>query len=191
MKIRIGFLAVMLALSLLLTRSLFSLGLLLAALSHELGHIMMAKACKIRLKECTVGIYGAGLMPEYSLYSYSKEIFLCLAGPLCNFLFGSAGLVIGLRYPSEFLEYFSISSLILGCMNLLPIRDFDGGRILLAVFSVFFSPEAAQKIQSILSFLFVFLLWSLSIYLLLCHAASLSLFIFSLSLFVRIFIPEA
>ena len=191
MKVRIGFLAVMLALSLFFTRSLFSLALLLAALSHELGHILMALACRIRLKECTVGIYGAGLIPEHGLYSYGKEILLCLAGPLCNFFLGTFGLVIGRSFPSELLEYFSVSSLILGCMNLLPIRDFDGGRILLSLLSVFFSPAVADKALMALSFLFVFLLWSFSLYLLLCHAASLSLFIFSLSLFVRIFIPEA
>lgn len=190
MKIRIGFLAIMLALSLFITRSLFSLGLLLAVLSHELGHIIMAYACGIRLKECTVGIYGAGLMPEYGLYSYGKEILLCLAGPLFNFFLGSLGLVIGLAHPSELLEYFSLSSFILGGMNLLPIRDFDGGRILLSLFTVFFDPGLADRILTVLSFLFVFLLWSLSLYLLLCHAASLSLFIFSLSLFIRIFIPE-
>ena len=88
MKIRIGFLALLLALSLFLTQSLFSLGLLLAVLMHEMGHILMAFACKIRLKECTVGIYGAGLTPEHGLYSYGKEILLCLAGPLSNFFFG-------------------------------------------------------------------------------------------------------
>ncbi len=190
MKIRIGFLAIMLGLSLFITRSLFSLGLLLAALTHELGHILMSFACKIRLKECTIGVYGAGLMPEHGLYSYGKELLLCLAGPLTNFFLGSSGLVIGLSHPSPLLEYFSLSSFVLGFMNLLPIRDFDGGRILFSLFSVLFSPTVADRILTVLSFVFVFLLWSLSLYLLLCHAASLSLFIFSLSLFVRIFIPE-
>ena len=191
MKIRIGFLTIMLALSLFITRSLFSLGLLLAALSHELGHILMSFALGIRLKECTLGIYGAGLMPEDGLYSYGKELLLCLAGPLANFFLGSSGLVLGLSHPSELLEYFSLSSLVLGCLNLLPIRDFDGGRILFSLFALLFSPTVADRALTILSFLFVFLLWSFSLYLLLCHAASLSLFIFSLSLFVRIFIPES
>ena len=190
MKIRIGFLAIMLSLSLFMTRSLFSLGLLLAALTHEFGHILMASACKIRLKECTVGLYGAGLVPEHGLYSYGKELLLCLAGPLTNFFLGSSGLVIGLKFSSELLEYFSVSSFLLGFMNLLPIRDFDGGRILFSLFSLIFSPTVADRILTVLSFLFVFLLWSVSLYLLLCHAVSLSLFIFSLSLFVRIFIPE-
>ncbi len=190
MKIRIGFLAVMLGLSLFLSRSLFSLGLLIAALTHELGHILMARACGIRLRECTVGIYGAGLQPADGFYSYGQEIFLCLAGPLCNLFLGSLGLVIGRVIPSELLTQFVFSSFVLGGMNLLPIRDFDGGRILFSLFSLLFDPTVASRILSVLSFLFVFLLWSLSLYLLLRHAASLSLFIFSLSLFTRIFIPE-
>ncbi len=190
MKIRIGFLALMLALSLLISRSLFSLGLFLAALTHELGHILMAKACGIRLRECTIGLYGAGLTPEESLYSYGQEILLCLAGPLVNLFLGSSGLVLGRTYPSELLSAFVLSSFLLGGLNLLPIRDFDGGRILSAVCHLFLSPALATRILSALSFLFVFLLWSLSLYLLLRHAASLSMFIFSLSLFARIFIPE-
>lgn len=190
MKIRIGFLAVMLALSLLISRSLFALGLFLAALSHELGHIGMARLCNIRLKECTVGIYGAGLVPEDGLYSYGQEIFLCLAGPLTNLFLGSVGLLLRLRSPSKLLEYFILSSFLLGILNLLPIRDFDGGRILFCLVSVCFDPTHAARILSFLSFLLVFVLWSFSLYLLLRYRASLSLFVFSLSLFVRIFISE-
>ncbi len=190
MKIRIGFLAVMLALSLFLSRSLFALALLLSALSHELGHILMAKACGIRLCKCTIGLYGAGLVPEECLYSYGKEILLCLAGPLVNLFLGSTGLLLSRDYPSELLTYFVLSSFLLGGLNLLPIKDFDGGRILSALCHLIFSVETAGRILSVLSFLFVFLLWSLSLYLLLRHAASLSMFIFSLSLFARIFIPE-
>lgn len=191
MKIRIGFLAVMLALSLLISRSLFALGLLVAALTHELGHILMAHALGIRLRECTVGIYGAGLRPVDGMYSYSQEILLCIAGPLANLFLGSVGLLLGLRISSEFLSHFTLSSFVLAGMNLLPIRDFDGGRILLSLLSLLFGPTVSLRILSILSFLFVFALWTLSLYLLIRHAASLSLFIFSLSLFFRIFMSES
>jgi stage IV sporulation protein FB len=191
MKIRIGFLAVMLALSLLISRSHFALGLLIAALSHELGHILMAKALGIHLRECTVGIYGAGLRPVDGMYSYGQEILLCIAGPLVNLFLGSVGLLLGLRFPSEFLSHFTISSFVLAGMNLLPIRDFDGGRILSVILSQHFSPRTVSLLLSCLSFIFIFFLWSLSVYFLLRCSASLSLFIFSISLFLRIFIPHS
>lgn len=190
MKIRIGFLAIMLALSLLISRSLFALALLIAALTHELGHILMARALKIRLRECTIGIYGAGLRPSEGIYSYTQEILLCFSGPLANLLLGSIGLWLGSYSSSELLSYFTLSSFVLAGMNLLPIRDFDGGRILLSLLSLWFGPTVSLRILSVLSFLFAFLLWGISLYLLIRHAASLSLFIFSLSLFFRIFMAE-
>lgn len=189
MKIKIGFFTILLALALALSHSLFSLAALLAALSHELGHLLMAKACGISMRECRVGLYGAGLEPAEALYSYSQEIFLCLAGPLVNFLFGSLLLILPLP-PSDFLTYFIFSSFSLGTLNSLPIRGFDGGRIFCALLSHFLSPRLVGRIVDVLSFLFIFLLWSLSVYLLLRTASSLSLFIFSLSLFGRLFITD-
>ena len=64
MKFKIGFFAIMLILSLVLDHSLFSLAAFLAAFTHELGHLGMSMRCKIRFKECKIGIYGAGLMPD-------------------------------------------------------------------------------------------------------------------------------
>lgn len=190
MKIKIGFFTVMLALSLIISRSLFMLMALLAALLHELGHIIMAKACRIRLTSCKIGLYGAGLMPDGMFYSYTREIFLCAAGPLTNLLCGSIGLNIYKAYPSQPLLWFIFSSFILGCVNLLPIHGFDGGRIFSAIISRFISPSAANVSVHISSFVFLFILWSFSVYLLMRAGASLSLFIFSLSVFVRIFMPN-
>jgi membrane-associated protease RseP (regulator of RpoE activity) len=78
----------------------------------------------------------------------------------------------------------------LGILNLLPIREFDGGRILGALLCRVGSQRAAQKTVNALSFFCVFTLWSFSVYLLLRFAASLSLFVFSISLFFKLFIRE-
>ena len=190
MKIKIGFFTVMLALSLVISRSLFMLIALSAALLHELGHILMAKACRIRLTSCKIGLYGAGLMPEGAFYSYTREIFLCAAGPLTNLLCGSIGLHIYRICASELLLWFVFSSFVLGFLNLLPIHGFDGGRIFSALLCRFISQRASNISIHISSFIFLFILWSFSVYLLLRAGASLSLFIFSLSVFIRIFMPE-
>ncbi len=191
MKFRVGFFAVMLGLSLLLSRSLFSLAALLAALFHESGHLFAAKICGIRFGECKVSLFGAGLFPDETLFSYGQEIVLCAAGPLFNFLLAAALTPFYLKTHPAFLQYLIFSSLAFGFLNLLPIRDFDGGRILHALLSLRFSQRIASVMLSILSFLFIFLLWSISIYFLLRASASLSLFIFSISLFCRIFMPNS
>lgn len=190
MKIKIGFFTILLALSLLLDHSTLALASLLAAATHELGHIAMAALCGIHLRECRVGLYGAGLIPDGHLYSYGQEILLCLSGPLVNLLLGSLGLNFLSLFSSQFFAHFVFSSFVLGLLNLLPIRDFDGGRILSALLCRRLSERSAYRILSLLSFLCVFILWSFSVYLLLRAAASLSLFVFSLSLFFRIFIRE-
>lgn len=188
MKFKIGFFAIMLFLSLLLDPSLFSLAALLAATTHEFGHLLMAIHCNIQFKECKIGIYGAGLMPDSGLYSYKKEILLCLAGPLTNFFCGTFSILLLQRFHNEFLLGFTVASFSLGILNLLPICDFDGGRILKSMLCLRFSPEVASLTVQVLSFCFIFLLWLLSVYLLLRALTSLSLFVFSISLFGKIFI---
>lgn len=190
MKLKIGFFAIMLALSLLLSPSLISLCAALAALLHELGHVVMAAVCGIRLRECQIGIYGAGLVPDGGVYSYGQEIALCLAGPLVNLICASVGLWFLNGTAGGFWAGFVFSSLALGVLNLLPIQGFDGGRILCALLLRFCPPRTAERMVAVLSFLCVLSLWCLSVYLLLRFVASLSLFIFSLSLFSRIFLSE-
>ena len=190
MKLKIGFFAIMLVLSLLLSPTLLSLCAALAALLHELGHVAMAAVCGIRLRECQIGIYGAGLVPDGGVYSYGQEIALCLAGPLVNLLCASVGLWFLNENAGAFWANFVFSSLALGLLNLLPIRGFDGGRILGAFLLRFCSARTVECVTAVLSFLCVFLLWCCSVYLLIRFVASLSLFIFSLSLFSRIFLSE-
>ena len=191
MKIRIGFFAVMLGLSLVLTHSHFALAAFLAALLHEFGHILAARLCGIPLYECKIGLFGAGLFPEEALFSYGREIILCAAGPLTNLLFALLGLLYISGNPSAFLEYFVFSSFAFGLLNLLPIRDFDGGRVLQALLALRFSPTTVERTIWLLSFFCILFLWSISVYLLLRASSSLSLFVFSLSLFCRIFIRDS
>ncbi len=190
MKIKVGFFAILLFVSLFLTHSLFSLASLLAALLHELGHLLAAFACRIRMKEISVGLFGAGLTPNDGLYSYFNEIVLCLGGPLSNFFFGSLSLFFLRFISSPFLLSFIFSSFAYGLLNLLPIQGFDGGRIFRALLLYFLPLPLTEKLISILSFFFVFSLWTLSVYLLLRATSALSLFVFSLSLFSRLFLSE-
>ena len=190
MRLKIGFFTVMLALSLCLTPSLLSLSALLAALLHELGHLGMARLCGVRLRECRIGIYGAGLVPDGSVYSYGQEILLCLAGPLVNLFCFLVAVWLRQGGTESFWNAFCFSSFALGALNLLPIKGFDGGRILHALLSLMLSPRGAARLCEAVSFVGILLLWCLSVYLLLRTVSSLSLFVFSLSLFARIFLSE-
>lgn len=186
LKIKFGFFAVLLLLVLAISSPDYFPALLCSAALHELGHIAMARACGIRLICLKLGIFGAALSPESSLYSYKKEIILCLGGPAFNFLTALTARNFFLAAPNA--EIFIASSLALGTLNLLPITDFDGGRAVNAVLCSVLSVDTAARLMRAVSFIFIFSLWCCSLYLLLRAGASLTLFVFSAALFSKIFI---
>ena len=170
------------------------LGLLAAAL-HELGHIAAAKLVSIRLSSLSLDLLGARLTTERRLTSYKDEIILCAAGPLVNFAVSTTVFLIlpNINNASAFYEYmsfFATASAALGILNLLPIKSFDGGRILECILCRFSGERPALRALSVLSFVSCFSLWCLSVYLIIKTGNSLSLFVFSVSLFSRIFIKE-
>lgn len=193
LKIKIGFFSILLSLVLILTRPDYFPALFLAVSLHELGHIIGAKITNIPLRELKLGIFGAGLSPESSLISYKKEILLSLLGPITNFTcIISARLLLSEKICQlAFFDNFLSSSLALGVLNLLPVESFDGGRILAALLSLRLSPKTVTSIMSAVSFIIIFMLWALSVYLLLRVSSSLSLFVFSAYLFSKFFIKDS
>ncbi len=189
LRIRLSISGVLMAIALIFTHSFISIAALLAAALHELGHFFAAKICNISLKEMKLGIFGASLSPSQPFLSYKKEIVLAAAGPLTNVVCALSTLCI-LGQKNEFTELFTEASFFLGILNLLPITDFDGGRILHCIISYKFSPSIAHTILKISSFTLIFVLWIFSVYLLLKLSTTLSLFIFSLSLFSKLFISH-
>ncbi len=163
-----------------------------AAVLHESGHMLAAFFLGIPLRSLDIGMFGASLKVRGSLISYPKEFLLCAAGPAMNFL--SAVLVCAFSehrgYYSECGEWFASVSMMLGVLNLMPAEGFDGGRMLSVAVSSAFGPRAAARVISLTSFLSIVSLWMLSVYLLIRYGTSLSLFIFTLSLFYRLFIEK-
>ena len=191
MKIRVRFTAILLILSLLLTKSYYIFILLLAAAIHEIGHILMAKLTRVRMSKLELDIFGASLVTQNSISSYSAELKVAIAGPLFNF-FSAATVFFFCRFnpQNKYTELFLVSSLFLGIINILPIRSFDGGRIFYIILAEKLGPQKAYSCITISSFLIIFSLWTFSIYLILKFSFSLSLFIFSVSLFLKLFVKE-
>ena len=158
---------------------------LLAALLHECGHILAAKALKIPFRKMRVDFMGARLEIGGRMLSYREEWLLAAAGPIASLAFAALG---GLLWQdSPLAVYFSCASLLLGLLNLLPIRSFDGGRMLEGALLAFLEERSVRRVLTVSSFLFLFLLWSISVYFLLRVGDGISLFFFSVSLFSRFF----
>ncbi len=186
-KIKIGFFAVLMLLTVALSAPRYFPALVLSVTIHELGHIFVARLRSIGVSEFKLGIFGAAIFPREQLFSYKDEIFLCLGGPAANLLSVAVCLLFKISPSSLFI----MSSLALGALNMLPIKGFDGGRILSAFLNMHLSPKAAETVCRLISFIFLFSLWCISVYFLLRRAATLSLFVFSASVFIKIFVSDA
>lgn len=163
-----------------------------AAAIHESGHMLAAFLLGIPLRSLDIGLFGASLKVRGSLISYPKEFLLCAAGPAMNFICALAVCCYSTHRGcyTECGEWFASVSLMLGILNMMPAEGFDGGRMLSVSVSLLFGPRCASRTLALTSFISVILLWMLSVYLLLRFGTSLSLFVFTVSLFYRLFIEK-
>ena len=178
--------AVILLIGLLLTdRSMLCAAVLLAAAVHECGHLLAARWLGLPLRVMRLDLLGARLELSGSVLSFSDEWLLCAAGPCCSLLLSV--ILSPLWKFSELAVLVSCASLLLGFLNLLPIRAFDGGRMLDAFLSYRFGAAASEQALRLTSLLSLFLIWCGSVYFLLRVGDGLSLLCFSMSLFFGAF----
>ncbi len=160
---------------------------LLAAAGHECGHLLAAKCLHIPLRQMSLDLLGARIEVNGRMLSYGEEWLLAAAGPFASLLLSLLAAPFW-HYRSAFA--FSAISLLLGLLNLLPIRTFDGGRMLETALTHYTSPRCARYVMRLVSFFCLFLLWAIAVYELIRIGDGLSLFCFSMSLFARLFDGE-
>ena len=102
----------------------------MAAVLHELGHLLALYLLGGRVNRFCFRLSGGELQYDGKHLSYGREILLALAGPginlLCAWLCGWLAF-FGHR---ELLYQFSGCHLVLAFFNLLPALPLDGGRVL-------------------------------------------------------------
>ncbi len=186
MRIRITPGALLLFAVMLFTGDVLFWATLLAAAWHECGHLLAARALGVRLRLLELDIPGARILPAGALPSYFAEGCLAIAGPAASFLLAV------LVYPlnGSFFAAAFAATLSLGIFNLLPVGDFDGGRVFAAVLAPILGEKIAARARLIASYLSIFFLFSLSATLLLRWGENLSLAVLCASLFARIFLFE-
>ena len=119
---------------------------------------------------------GGHIFPAVSIANALRE-----ADPNCEILFvGALGRMEMERVPQAGYK-------IIG----LPVKGFDGGRSFSCLLLSKFSPRTVATILDTTSFFCIFILWSASVYFIMRAGAYLSLFVFSASLFARMFLPDA
>ncbi len=173
---------------LVLDRSGIALMTVLAAFLHECGHLLAAKALHIPWSSMHLNFQGVRINVSGRGVSYGEEWLLAAAGPLISLLLSVA--VAPLWRVGKFAVIFSCASLLLGVLNLLPIRTFDGGRMLEAFLLYRTSLRVTRTVLDCVSFFFLFLIWAFAVYVLLRAGDGLSLLCFSMGFLIRFFKPE-
>ncbi|MBO5305584.1 MAG: hypothetical protein J6B12_02360 [Clostridia bacterium] len=159
---------------------------LTAIIVHEVGHLLAACLLNMKPSGAIADTIGIRLLFRGVPPSYAKEIALCAAGPLANLFCFLIAILLGAKADT----FFPSVSLALALLNLMPIEGFDGGRIAKSSLLLLLPPDTADRISELLSFLFLFVLWCISVYLMMRAGNELSLFFFSTAIFFRIFLQK-
>lgn len=176
------------ALFLLLTDTPILLAALLpAALLHELAHYAVLRLCGVRTARFTLTGLGASLyVPELHRLSYGAELLSAAAGPLMNLL-----LWVLLSFTGrEELTLFAGAQMVLGVLNLLPVRPMDGGRILWLATAYLTEPYTADRVAAAVGLAASSALLALCLWLVLTTGSGLFLLLGALWLAYRSLPPE-
>jgi stage IV sporulation protein FB len=79
---------------------------------------------------------------------------------------------------------------VLAVFNLLPIKSLDGGRIVECALLMRMGEDEAARVIYVLSFIFIVILWIISVYLLLYAPFNPTLFFICVYLFAAIFLKK-
>lgn len=149
LRIHIHFLSVFSFFALCVSNDLvFSLLVLLCALLHEAAHASAILLCGGKITDFYFHPFGAEIKYSSSL-SYKKDFIIALCGPLANLASFTVCLPFLFKNTDMYFLFFAFCNLFLALLNLLPLRTFDGGRMLGILYMSVLPYEKALKLSKI------------------------------------------
>lgn len=165
--------------------SLISILPFLAALLHEIGHVITMKLCGEKITTITILPFGIDIKKAPSVTSYKSDLFICSAGIITNILL----IVIFKKLPqTPNTTLFITSNYLLIFVNILPIKSLDGGQFLEKIISIKYNISTAENVLTITSFIFILLLGSVAVWLLFSSSYNFTLLLMCMYLFCGIFL---
>lgn len=153
----------------------------LAAMLHELGHVLMMLLCGVRVRAIRLCLFDV-LIQADDAPSFKADVLITLGGVAVNFLFAALLYPAGMKY--------ALPHLALGIFNLLPVMSLDGGHLLEIVLDKRFSPRASAIVLRVTTFVFLLPLMTAGLYILLSSGYNYSLLIISIYLIVLLFLKN-
>ena len=106
--------------------------ILLPALCHELGHVLVLWLLGMQIRRFRLELRGF-CIEYYGGSGAVGQALAAAAGPLAGFAWAAGASLLGNRLQADWLCLSAGVSLLLSLFNLLPAMPLDGGRIVLAL----------------------------------------------------------
>lgn len=153
----------------------------LAALLHELGHVLMMLLCGVHVREIRLRLFDV-LIKADDAPSVKADVLITMGGVAVNFLFALLLYPVGVKY--------ALPHLALGIFNLLPMMSLDGGHLLEIWMDKRFSPRTTAIVLRVTTFVFLLPLMTAGLYVILNSGYNYSLLIISIYLIVLLFLKN-
>lgn len=102
---------------------------------HEVGHILAAFICKVKVERCVIMPYGGEIeLKGGNSIAPKKQLIIALGGPIATLCCIA---VIPFLDPLLAEPLLKIQMILLG-VNIIPIWPLDGGRIIMALIHIFY-----------------------------------------------------
>lgn len=128
-----------------------------SALLHELGHLLAMQIKGSFVREIDFGLVNIDILDDTfkGESSDKNQLFVLLSGAAFNFIVATFMLLIYFLSRVNIFKIFGIQNFIVGTLNLFPISQLDGGRILFILISKKLDIVLADKILKIISIVFL------------------------------------
>lgn len=157
MRIRINLKIFIFILIFLLTNQIKIYGILmLFALIHELGHMLVGILLSFKPVKLEIMPYGLSVGFKVKCEDYNKKIkkgnmlsikklIIALAGPITNLIITIIFLLFNITFFGIERELVVYSNILIGMFNLIPIYPLDGGRIIKNILHIIFGLKKSYE----------------------------------------------
>lgn len=161
---------------------------LISCCIHESGHLLSFYIAKIKPRLLTFDLTGIKLEQPTQQLPFFIEIFILISGSFANYL--TAFILSSFSFSTNLNLAIIMINIIIGSFNLLPIKGFDGGKIVFAVLSSISSDTFAFVVCSILDKITTVLLVSLCFFSIFAYELNLSYIIVTLLLIISLVLKK-
>lgn len=153
--------------------------LFLAAMVHELGHLVAIWIFGGKVQQISLSFFGGKIDYSREKESYLIKMSILLAGSMFNLL---TALLFSAFGNSQQTLFFAGINILLAVFNLLPISLLDGGAALICLLAKYLDPHKAEGILEKIGGLFALLLLFLGAWVFLATSWNISLMLLAVFL---------